>query len=321
MFKYLIITIVLMLIQYIYLIIAKKYNIIDKPNDRSSHSHHVIRGAGVIFPIAILLWALSGNINLESYFIGLIIISLISFFDDMFNLGPLVRFSFHIISSLFLLYQFNLLIAPVFIVVIILIVLIGWLNAFNFMDGINGISIFYSIVILFTFRYINIYTLFIDNELLIYIFISLLVFSFLNVRRNAIAFAGDVGSFSLSFILAFLMFSLILKTGNISYILLFSIYGIDTVLTIFERLYKRENIFSAHRKHLFQLLANEKEYSFLTVSLLYAGIQLVVNIVLIFYIIPSSYNIFFSILMLILISLLYLRMKTNILFFINNNKG
>ena len=310
--NYFIYIFVIIFIQLIYLQIARKYSIVDRPNSRSSHDDDIIRGSGIIYPISLLLWFVSNGYYLKYFIIGLLLVSIISFLDDVFDLKQIYRLSIHLISTFFIFYQLELLEFPLYLIIITVILIIGWLNAFNFMDGINGITIFYTLVNLFTLYFVNADYNFIDGQIIIYTIIPVVLFSFLNLRTKAVAFGGDVGSFSLSFILAFLMTSLILKTGNISYILFFSVYGIDTVFTIFERLYKKENIFIAHRNHLFQLLSNEMKFHFLKVSMLYSIIQLIINIMLILYIIPNENRIVLSSLILILMSLAYLFIKYKI---------
>ncbi len=310
--NYFIYIFIIIFTQLIYLKIARKYNIVDRPNSRSSHDDDIIRGSGIIYPISLLLWFLSNGYYLKYFIIGLLLVSIISFLDDVFDLKQIYRLSIHLISTFFIFYQLGLLEIPLYLIVITVILIIGWLNAFNFMDGINGITIFYTLVNLFTLYFVNADYNFIDEQIIIYTIIPVVLFSFLNLRTKAVAFGGDVGSFSLSFILAFMMISLILKTGNISYILFFSVYGIDTVFTIFERLYKKENIFIAHRNHLFQLLSNEMKFHFLKVSMLYSIIQLIINIMLILYIIPNENSIVLSSLILMLMSSAYLFIKYKI---------
>jgi UDP-N-acetylmuramyl pentapeptide phosphotransferase/UDP-N-acetylglucosamine-1-phosphate transferase len=150
----------------------------------------------------------------------------------------------------------------------------GIINAFNFMDGINGMTGGYSIVILAGLGYVNLFqTEFVDQNLINVVFISLLVFNFFNFRTKAKCFAGDVGSVSISFIIVFMLGLLILKTSNVIWLIFLAVYGVDSVLTIFYRLYLRENIFQPHRKHLYQLLVNELGISHITISTLYMIFQ------------------------------------------------
>jgi len=131
--------------------------------------------------------------------------------------------------------------------------------------------------------YVNNYQVaFVDNELLYIIGLSLFVFNFFNFRTKAKCFAGDVGSISIAFILVFLLGLLIIKTEDFSYIVLLAVYGVDTVLTIIHRLMLKENIFDAHRKHVFQLMANELKIPQIIVSSTYMLSQSIIAVGLFF---------------------------------------
>ncbi|MDR9443221.1 MAG: UDP-GlcNAc--UDP-phosphate GlcNAc-1-phosphate transferase, partial [Schleiferiaceae bacterium] len=148
-----------------------------------------------------------------------------------------------------------------------------------FMDGINGITAFYALSVLAPLAYLNFSAgeQFFPQSLLYVVGISVWVFSWFNARKRARTFAGDVGSVSMAFILAYLMLQLFLHTGQWAYILFLSVYGVDAVLTIMHRLIKRENIFQAHRSHFYQYLANELAWPHLRVSGLYAILQLLIS--------------------------------------------
>ena len=315
--NYLILTIILFLLQNIYIIFAKKYNVVDNPTSRSSHKLITIRGGGIIIPISLLIYFIITDFSYLYFFMGLSLISIVSFYDDLSDIKQLYRLSIHLIVTVLILYQFSFFAISFWLSIVTIILILGWLNAFNFMDGINGISSLYTLINLMTFYFINSKESFIDNEFIIFFLVPILVFSFYNVRNNAVVFAGDVGSMSLSYTLAFLMITLILYTENFVYILFFSLYGIDTVITIFQRLIKKENIFKAHRLHLFQLLVNEKKWSHLLVSSLYAFIQLIINIIIIFFVSSSPYALFIALCFLLVLALFYSLIKYNILNSIN----
>tara|TARA_B110000902_G_scaffold8876_1_gene10891 strand:- start:409 stop:1335 length:927 start_codon:yes stop_codon:yes gene_type:complete len=270
-----------------YFKLANKFNIIDKPNERSSHTKVTIRGGGVLFPISIVLWSIvSGVFNL--FIIGLVLISVVSFIDDCKPLSNKIRISIHFLSIGLLLYQLGFSEFSYLSWAFGLLFIGGWINAYNFMDGINGITVLYSFSVLSVCYYLNLQYYFVPPLFINYTLMGLLVFGFYNVRKKAKTFAGDVGSVSMAFILAFILVSLLLKSANWQYILLVSVYGIDTLVTIVERLRKKENIFKAHRSHLYQYLANEAKWSHVRVSVLYAVLQLILNVILIYYIIPLN---------------------------------
>jgi len=305
---------VIIAVSSLYLKLAVKFNIIDKPNVRSSHTVITIRGGGVLFPISILIWSLIEGI-FNPFILGLLCISIISFIDDCKPLSNKIRLSIHFISIGLLLYQLGFSEYSFIAWGLGLLFVGGWINAFNFMDGINGITVLYSLSILAACFYLNTQIDFIQDSILLYTAMALLVFGFYNVRKKAKSFAGDVGSVSMAFIIAFIVLSLILFTKNWQYVLLVSVYGIDSLLTIIQRLVKGENIFQAHRSHLYQYLANELKVPHVVVSVLYALIQLVLNIGLVFCILPYD-NYLYSISYLILQGLFYILVKYIVLMYI-----
>lgn len=271
-----------LLIEIIYFKIADRFNIIDKPNHRSSHTKITIRGGGIIFPIAVLVYSIVSGFQYPYFVIGLLAITIVSFLDDVLTLNNKVRLSVHLTAVLLLFLQWNLFSLSWYWLVIALIFVIATLNAYNFMDGINGITGGYSLLTIATLYYINQKVVnFTSSELLIVIGLSLLVFNFFNFRAKAKCFAGDVGSVSIAFIIIFLVGQLTLQTNNLSYILLLLVYGTDTAFTVFFRKIRGENIFEAHRSHFYQYVSNQLGYSHLLVSFLYIVAQLLINILLI----------------------------------------
>lgn len=271
-----------LILELVYFKIADRFNIIDKPNHRSSHTSVTIRGGGIIFPLAVLAYALMNGFQDAYFVIGLLAISTVSFLDDVLTLNNKVRLSVHLTSVLLLFFQWDLFSLSWYWVLIALIFVIATINAYNFMDGINGITGGYSLLTVATLYYINERVItFASSELLLVVGLALLVFNFFNFRKKAKCFAGDVGSVSIAFIIVFFIGQLILKTQNISYILLLLVYGTDTAFTVLFRKIRGENIFEAHRSHFYQFLSNHLKYSHLLVSLLYIVAQLLINILLI----------------------------------------
>ncbi len=296
----------------VYFKIADKYNIIDKPNHRSAHSQITLRGGGIIFPIAFIIFCLF-NLNeaLQDYWsfgLGLLAICTISFVDDVRTLSNKIRLSVHLISVVLLLYftgAFTLM--PFWVWPILFVIIIGTLNAYNFMDGINGMTGVYSLVTLGSLAYINKDIIqFTHENFILYPILACMVFLFFNFRKKAKCFAGDVGSMGIGFWVIGLITLLIMRTGEYKYILLLSIYGMEVVLTIIERIILKENIFEAHRRHLYQLFANEKKISHLVISAVYAIFQLFINI----FIIHAQFT-FGSVILIIFIPLggIYLGLK------------
>lgn len=297
---------VLFVLELVYFKIADRYNIIDKPNHRSAHTEITLRGGGIIFPIAFLLFFMistwgklvhlpihdqaAENHNYLLFGIGLLLLCTISFLDDLYDLSSKIRIVFHIISVSFLLAFLNaFVLLPIWAIPVLYILMIGILNAYNFMDGINGITGLYSLVALLSLFYVNQNLVsFVDREFIIYPVLACLVFLFFNFRKKAKCFMGDIGSMGIAFWVVALIGLLMMKTGEIKWILFLAVYGVEVISTILERLKLKENIFEAHRRHLYQLLANEKKVSHLKVSALYAAVQLIVNAVVIFSNLPQN---------------------------------
>ena len=294
----------LVLFIILYFKIADHFNIIDKPNERSSHKHITLRGGGIIFYIGAILYFLFYGLKYPFFATGLSIIAIISFIDDIKALPFKVRLVFHFAAMLLMFYDCGLYSLPWYYTITALIISIGIINAYNFMDGINGITGGYSLVVIASFWYVNNYiVLFIDNNLLYIIALSLLIFNVFNFRKRAICFAGDVGSVSIAFIIVFLLGKLIVKTNDFTYIIILLIYGVDTVLTIIHRLILKENIFVAHRKHLYQLMSNELQIPHIWVSIIYMFVQ---SVVMVGYFSLKSNSIFYLFGSLALMVLIYI---------------
>ena len=121
---------------------------------------------------------------------------------------------------------------------------------------------------------------FVDQNLIYVVILADIVFCLFNFqpKGKAKCFAGDVGSIGVAYILLFLIGSLILVTGDVTWLIFLLVYGIDGCLTICHRMMLHENLGEAHRKHAYQLMANELKIGHVKVSLLYALLQLTVSL-------------------------------------------
>ena len=307
---YIIIVSILFAFELLYFKIADHFNIIDKPNHRSSHSSNIIRGGGIIFPIAIVLSYLFGYVS-GLLTLAVVLVAVVSFIDDIKPLHQLPRFGSQIIAFLLVAYDLNFFEQALWVLPFVFVLLIGWINAFNFMDGINGIMVLYTLTALVSFSVLPIHQT--NLFLLITIGISCLIFGFFNVRTNAKTFAGDVGSISLALFLGYFMIKTILDSGQIGYILFISVYGIDSVITILIRIKKKENIFEAHRSHLYQYLVNELGYSHISIAVLYAIVQLMVNGIVVFFENEGILTIYTTISILILLTFAYWVIRSRVI--------
>ena len=287
---YLIIVAVLLVAELLYFRIADKCNIIDKPNERSSHSNIVLRGGGIVFLIGAWVWSIFYDFQYPWFLAGLTLVSAVSFVDDIRSLPDSARLVVQFIAAAMAFYQMDILYLNLWWVVILaLIVYVGITNVYNFMDGINGITAGYSLAVLVPLLLVNQDGIFVEPSLIVVAIISVLVFCFFNFRPKGKAkcFAGDVGSISIAFILLFILGTIIIKTQDVTYLILLIVYGIDACLTICHRIMLHENLGEAHRKHVYQLMANELKIGHTAVSSLYMVLQLAISLVFI-YVIPNT---------------------------------
>ena len=266
--------VLLFVAELFYFKIADKCNIIDKPNERSSHTRVTLRGGGIIFYFGALACFLTSGFEYPLFMLALTLVTFISFVDDIKSTRQVTRLLFHFSAMGLMFCQWGLFSLPWWWIVIALIVCTGIINAYNFMDGINGITGGYSLVVLTALAIINAEIIpFVEGDFIYTVICSVVVFCFFNFRKRAKCFAGDVGSVSIAFILLFLIGKLIIQTGDFSWIVLLSVYGVDSVLTIIHRLMLHENIGLPHRKHLYQLMANELKIPHVVVSSVYMAVQ------------------------------------------------
>lgn len=311
---YLLVFLFLFISELLYFKIADRFNIIDKPNERSSHSSITLRGGGVVFYFAALVFFILSDFQYRWFFLGLTLMTLISFLDDVFTLSNKIRLLVHFASVLLMAYQLDLFDMPWYCLLVGFIVVVGVINAYNFMDGINGITACYSLAVGGLLIMVNSQINFVERNLLIFSMIGVLVFTFFNFRTRAKCFAGDVGSVAIAYILLFGLGMLILKTGNLIYILFLVVYGIDAVWTIIRRLNLKENIFEAHRSHLYQFLGNEAGLNKLLISFLYGAIQFGIGYVVIqISTQPLQIQLIFSLALIGGLSIIYILLKTYII--------
>ena len=281
---YLLVIILLFFAELIYFRIADKYNIIDKPNERSSHTQITLRGGGIIYWVAALLYVLfNPSENGWWFFSGITFMAGVSFWDDIKGLGQKIRLLFHLMAMSCAFYLAN--VYGVYLwwaIVIGYVVFTGIVNAYNFMDGVNGITGLYTLAVLLPMIYVNNrIQAFTDNNFLIFPLLASVVFLFFNFRRRAKCFAGDVGSVSIAFWVVTLLLLLIIKTQNLIWVGFLLVYGVDSVCTIAHRIYLRQNIMEAHRLHFYQILANECNTDHREVAMIYFIAQLICSILII----------------------------------------
>lgn len=279
-YYYLIIFLLLSAGMFIYLKIAEKWSIVDQPNLRSSHQITTKRGAGILYLLAFVIYLMvSSNNNLTLILSGLILGG-VGFIDDLKNLNFKIKLAIQLIVIISYLIVQDYLSLDWYYTILILVFLIASINIFNFMDGINGLTILYSLSFLMSFYYINTeFTSFINPNMLLVMIICNVIIGFLNIRTKAVCFIGDVGSISMGFLYATLALILMIKTNSFAPLVLIMVYAVDAGWTIMERLSLKENIFLPHRRHLYQILVNELRFSHILISISYFTIQMLLNMV------------------------------------------
>lgn len=294
MLQYLWIFLLLLAVELAYFRLADKCNIIDKPNERSSHSSIVLRGGGIIFTLGLWIWAAFFGMGYLWFLVAVTLVAGVSFVDDIRSLPDSVRLVTQFVAMGLTLYELYCIPgqflenAPWWMlsafVVMGLIIFVGASNIINFMDGINGITGGYALASFVPLYLLNREMGFVEESLLVTMVLADVVFCLFNFRPKGRAkcFAGDVGSIGIAFILLFLIGRLVMQTGDVTYLIFLLVYGVDGCLTIVHRIMLHENLGEAHRKHAFQLMANELHIGHVTVSLLYMGLQLAVSMGFIF---------------------------------------
>ena len=283
---YAIIFALLLALELLYFRIVDRFNIIDKPNERSSHSSIVLRGGGIIFLLGLWIWSAFFGFQYPWALAGVTLIAAVSFVDDVHSLPDSVRLVAQFVAMGLVLWQVCLvdglsvmgdcgLIVKGLVFVAALIVFVGAADIYNFMDGINGITAGYSLSVLVPLMVVNRLRVepamtggdpamtgeFVSESLIVVTILAVLVFSFFNFRGKGKAkcFAGDV-----------------------TWLVLLLVYGVDGCLTICHRFMLHEHIGEAHRKHMYQLMSNELGMSHPVVALIYMGVQLAVSLGFVF---------------------------------------
>lgn len=296
----------LLLFEVIYMKMAVKLKIFDVPHHQSSHTGVVVRGGGIVFYLAFLIWFIKSGFQWYGGLFGLTIIAGVSFLDDLRGVSPKIRLICQFIAILLLFYHSGLIRTAPHAVILLSIFCVGAVNIYNFMDGINGMTGGYSLVVALALLYVDIYQVqFADPSLIIYIILALLVFNLFNFRPHARCFAGDVGSLSIGFILVYLVLRLALRGQTMAWMAMLIVYAVDGGLTILHRIWLRENLMKPHKKHAYQIMANELKMPHLVVSGIYMALQAICCIWFIAY--PGYPTLFMQTALLVAAYLLFMR--------------
>lgn len=304
--EYIIIGVFLLLLEIAYMKAAVKLRIFDIPHHQSSHIGVVVRGGGIIFYVAFLLWSLAHGFPSDGSLIGLTFIAAVSFVDDIHNVSPKIRLACQFIAILLMFYHSGLIRTSPHVIFLLSVACVGAVNIYNFMDGINGMTGGYSLVVATALLYMNQYHVhFAESSLLVYVILSILVFNLFNFRRHAKCFAGDVGSMSIGFILVYFVLRMALRGQSMAWMVFIAVYLVDGGMTILHRILLKENLMKPHKKHAYQIMANELKMPHLLVSGIYMALQAICCILFIIW--PNYYTFFIEIAVLIMMYLVFMK--------------
>lgn len=276
---YVFLTLFLIGAEALYILFARSVGLFENSNERSAHKNGTtVRAGGIVFYLAVVGAIWLNKADLLYFEFGLTAIMLVSFWDDVSPVAKRYRLSIHVLAVGLLLMQQRNVYTSWYVMAGLLVLGVGIVNGYNFMDGINGMTAFYSLVTVGTLWFWQAQLPEGVNPLFSCLCIALLIFSYVNARRQAICFAGDVGSMTMGFTVLYGLLETINRSDTYMPILFLAVYGVDTGTTILYRLSLRQNIFQGHRLHLFQLLVHQERWPHLRVSALYAAIQAGINV-------------------------------------------
>ena len=285
--SYFIVFLLLLLMALVYQRLALRFGIIDVPNNRSSHILPTVRGGGILFPLAVIFWWMAYDFMNTWMVLGILWIAAISLLDDIYSISRKLRFGVQALGLTMAFYDLGLFDRESLILIPFLyFVGLGIMNAINFMDGINGITGVYGLVFMGSLLAINQYMPIFEESLIRYLIISLVVFLIFNMRKKAIMFAGDIGSVSLAYMIIYFLAQWYLATKDWTIILMLVVYGVDSFVTLTQRILRKENPAIPHRTHLYQYLVNQCKKDHVIIALLFGLIQFGFNFV--FFIYPKS---------------------------------
>ena len=279
---YIITILALLAFELLYFGVAKRLHIVDRPNERSSHHRVALLGAGILFYFAILFYSCTHGFPFTRFLIGASLLAVVCYADDLRPLPSWLRMIVQI-AAVVITFYVSLSTLQVWQMLLMVIVFTAILNVYNFMDGINGMLAAYSLTVVGTFAFIDLFIQpFIDFELLATLIVALLIFAFFNFRTNARCFSGDVGSIVMGLTVVFLLTrydAAIPDNGeNVSYLCFIIVFLADGLLTVAKRFLNGKFIFEAHREHMYETLVNDLHVPHLRVAASYALLQLAINV-------------------------------------------
>ncbi len=283
----------------IWVFVEKGYILLVKYLRKTSEPQKPVSGGGFLIPLAVLLFYLlerrqgvdpvTGFIDQApmTWLWGLLILCVVSGWDDFRALPVFPRIAAQLLAVGLLFWQFAPTLGSVDVqwwnIAIAAIFAIGFLNMWNFMDGINGITGWMTLATLLPamslceFHYIQ-------WGIGATIIPPTIAFLGFNCRRKAACYAGDIGAISIAYILLFVWGSNLSQLWNVGEpawwsVVFFAVYLVDAGWTIVLRLKRRENIFKPHLNHAYQHLCHRLGWNPVVVSVLFAATQLSVSLI------------------------------------------
>lgn len=264
------------------------FGLLDKANHRSSHEGVVPKGGGIGILAAFVFASIALGIS-ASFWLSATFLALFSFCGDRIEISPKIRLPVQFIAALILLFPILFTdsssafcsLSSVFCLLPLSVFVVGTANYYNFMDGINGIGGITGVVGFGLVAWFAALSGSPSFFLILAVCMGLACIGFLpfNVQKNAHVFMGDVGSVLLGFVYAGMVVWLMHSLNDFVVLcaFLFPFYA-DELTTEYVRLRDGENLLRPHRRHLYQLLANEMEVDHWKVAVGYGVLQLVVGV-------------------------------------------
>lgn len=308
----LIVAICLIIIEWLYIKVARRLGIVAEVNERSSHSRSTPTAGGILYVIAACAFAADNASGLSSDWwwtlAGGLILSAVSMWDDIHPLPPLSRL---LIQIFVLCLAFKSYCYPQALHVYVLTVTscICCINAFNFIDGIRCMLAFYGLTVLLTLIWAaELYTPDLCGEMVVlceWMLVATVAFICFNIGDKV--FAGDVGAITLGYYIAFILVTLIVRTHDASMFILTIVALFDTCMTVLQRLFAGYNILLPHRMNVYQVLTSKWGLPHLTVSGAYAVIQLVISAA--YFAIPVTFHWFYTLMVVAVLTVVYFTIR------------
>ena len=249
-----------------------RFGVVDWPNARSSHSHPTVRGGGVAILLSVVVVGAVGlPLSASSCVLGTmlllaVVLGIVAFIDDLRCLPAAFRFACHAVSAAGLLVALHLtqpnegMARFLFVAALAFMWVTGYTNAFNFMDGINGLATAQALIGGVGTALLGGLSLgeFSSPPVLFSLVIAGAALGFLPLNfPKARMFMGDVGSVPLGFLLSGVVLWVAKIAGwwlLVPLTLVHANFVLDTGITLFRRIARGERWYEPHREHFYQRL-------------------------------------------------------------------